>query len=68
MDKNIVLEKINQAIQILNEKNIDLWLIFVRESATLHDPSIDIVVGTNCTWQSAFMIVSEVNGDNKNIL
>lgn len=66
MDKSIIKEKISQAIEILNEKNIDLWLIFVRESATIHDPSIDIVVGTNCTWQSAFMI--NRNGDTTAIL
>ncbi|GAB6283555.1 MAG: Xaa-Pro peptidase family protein [Ignavibacterium sp.] len=58
---NIISEKIEQAIQILNEKDIDLWLTFVRESATNHDPIMDLIVGTNVTWQSAFLI--NKNGD-----
>lgn len=49
-------EKIKQAIDILNEKDIDMWLTFVRETETIHDPCIDIILGTNCTWQSAFII------------
>ncbi|MDD5765097.1 MAG: Xaa-Pro peptidase family protein [Candidatus Marinimicrobia bacterium] len=49
-------EKIKQAIEILEELNIDLWITFVRESETIHDPCLDMIVGTNCTWQSAFMV------------
>jgi Xaa-Pro aminopeptidase len=48
--------KIGQAVGILKELDIDVWLIFVRESAALHDPCIDLVVGANVTWQSAFLI------------
>ena len=55
MNKEIFKEKIEQAVKILNEKNIDMWMIFVRESSTIHDPSLDIVVGGNWTWQSAFI-------------
>jgi len=49
-------EKIKQAIEILKELNIDLWITFVRESETIHDPCLDMIVGTNCTWQSAFLV------------
>jgi Xaa-Pro aminopeptidase len=56
MRKDIVIEKINQAVALLDEFNIDLWLIFVRESFTNSDPSMEMVVGSNCTWQSAFLI------------
>ncbi len=52
----MVKEKINQAIEILKEKNIDLWLTFVRESHTLTDPCLPLILATHCTWQSAFMI------------
>jgi Xaa-Pro aminopeptidase len=48
--------KIEQAVGILGELDIDLWMTFVRESAGLHDPCIDLVVGGNVTWQSAFLI------------
>jgi len=56
MTNKIMDEKIKQAIKILNEKEIDLWLIFARESSIMQDPTIEIVVGKNCTWQSAFLI------------
>lgn len=52
----MIREKITQAARILDELNIDLWLIFVRESSTSKDPSVDLVVGTGYTWQSAFCI------------
>ena len=54
--QSIYKEKIQQAIQILNELNIDMWLTYVRETETIRDPSLDIILGTNCTWQSAFII------------
>ncbi|MCP4602430.1 MAG: aminopeptidase P family protein [Proteobacteria bacterium] len=52
----MIRDKIKQATGILNELEIDIWMTFVRESATLHDPCIDLVVGGNVTWQSAFII------------
>lgn len=55
MNKTIK-EKIEQAIQILEEKRIDMWLTFVRESSYIHDPVLDIISGTNVTWESAFII------------
>jgi Xaa-Pro aminopeptidase len=48
--------KIEQSIGILNELDIDAWMIFTRESANVHDPCIDLVVGGNVTWPSAFII------------
>jgi Xaa-Pro aminopeptidase len=66
MSKEMIKEKINQAISILKEKDVDMWLIFTRESSTIKDPSMDMVVGTNCTWQSAFIL--NKNGDTIAIL
>ena len=57
----MITEKITQAIDILKEKNIDAWLIFVRESHSLPDPSLELILGAHCTWQSAFFITT--NGD-----
>jgi Xaa-Pro aminopeptidase len=56
MDYGILKEKINQAVDILKEKNIDMWLTFVRESSVMTDPTMEMVVGTNSTWQAAFII------------
>jgi len=55
----MIKEKIKQAFDILKEEEIDCWLTFVRESSTTHDPAMDIVVGTNVTWHSAFIITAK---------
>jgi Xaa-Pro aminopeptidase len=52
----MIKEKIEQARGILKEEGIDLWLTFVRESEVTGDPSLDLILGANCTWHSAFMI------------
>lgn len=54
----MVREKIAQAVEILKEKNIDLWLTFVRESHTITDPCLPLILDASCTWQSAFLISS----------
>lgn len=55
----LLKEKVNQASVILTEKGIDLWLTFVRESSTNHDPALDLIFGSSCTWQSAFIITAK---------
>ncbi len=55
----MIKEKIDQAIRILKEKDVDLWLTFLRESETSHDPAIDLILGASCVWASAFMISSD---------
>ncbi len=56
MSNQIYKEKIKQAADILNEKDIDMWLTFVRESSIIHDPALDMIAGINLTWQSAIII------------
>ena len=57
----MVKEKIDQAIKILSEKNIDLWVTFVRESHALTDPCLPMILGAHCTPPSAF-IISKTGG------
>jgi Xaa-Pro aminopeptidase len=52
----LIREKIEQVPKILDELGLDCWMLFSRESATVHDPSFDLVVGTNVTWHSAFLL------------
>lgn len=54
--KEILKEKIEQGIDILKEKNIDMWITFVRESSTIKDPAMEIISNANCTWESALII------------
>jgi Xaa-Pro aminopeptidase len=57
-DRKIVLEKVDQAVQILQEKDVDLWLTFVRETSHMHDPSLSLILSPvlQVTWHSAFII------------
>ena len=66
MNEKIMQEKIEQAVDILNEKNIDMWMTFLRESSIITDPVIEIILGKNSTWESAFII--NKNGDTTAIV
>ena len=52
----MIREKIEQAFEILNELDIDMWLTFVRESHTMPDPAIELIVGQHVTWQTAWIL------------
>jgi Xaa-Pro aminopeptidase len=52
----MISAKIEQAVGILKELDLDAWMVFARESATVHDPCFDLVVGGNVTWASAFIL------------
>jgi hypothetical protein len=52
----LVREKLDQVPPILEEHDIDLWLTFVHETQVTPDPCMELIVGTHCTWQSAFLL------------
>jgi Xaa-Pro aminopeptidase len=53
----LIQEKVRQAIDILKEKDIDLWLIFVRETSVNSDPILPVIYGNETlTRQSALLM------------
>jgi Xaa-Pro aminopeptidase len=55
-ESTLIREKLDQVPAILEEQDIDLWLTFVHETQVTPDPCIELIVGTHCTWQSAFLL------------
>jgi Xaa-Pro aminopeptidase len=62
----LIKEKIEQAIGILKEFNIDCWITFTRESAMNGDPTLPFLVPADLTWHSALIITK--NGDTRAIV
>jgi Xaa-Pro aminopeptidase len=52
---DIVQEKIDQAIAILRELDIDVWMLFVRETGEMADPSYKMIAAGAAVWPSAFI-------------
>lgn len=48
-EKHVLME------QVLREKQINCYLIFVRETSAMKDPVIDLLVGGDVVWETAFI-------------
>ena len=55
-EQSLAREKLDQAVEILEEQDVDLWLTFVRETLLTPDPCLDLIAGTYCAWQGAFLV------------
>lgn len=52
----LIREKLNQAVELLNEYGLDCWITFVRESGIMRDPMMDFLCAADMTWHSAFIV------------
>ncbi len=59
MTHAIQREKLEQAVGILGEQDVDVWLTFARETSETPDPAFALIVGHQVTWQSAFIVTRD---------
>jgi Xaa-Pro aminopeptidase len=59
VDFSIQLEKIEQAVGILQEQDVDMWLTFVRETEHNADPALALISPSHVTWHTALIITRE---------
>ena len=52
----LIGEKIDQAVSILQELDLDCWLTFVRETSVTGDPMLSFLCPSSLTWHSAFLV------------
>jgi Xaa-Pro aminopeptidase len=52
---DMIKQKIEQAVGLLKEFDIDMWMVFVRETPMMADPVMPLVIGNDVTWQSFFI-------------
>jgi Xaa-Pro aminopeptidase len=53
---DLIAEKLNQVQGILNELNLDAWMVFVRESSHGGDAALSYIYDGSFTWQSALIV------------
>jgi Xaa-Pro aminopeptidase len=59
---SIIKEKHVQIPSIMKENAIDCWIVFVRETTANPDPVMNLVIGGDVVWESAF-IFSNTKGN-----
>ena len=56
---SLIQEKTNQASELVQEFGYDCWVTFVRESEINGDPVLNLILGFEVTWHSAFVFDSK---------
>jgi Xaa-Pro aminopeptidase len=57
---SLLRKKLDQAIALLNENQVDCWLAQLGQETWLHpDPIQQLVIGTSVSWPSAFLVTAK---------
>jgi Xaa-Pro aminopeptidase len=54
-----IVAKTDQAIEILKEKGIDVWVTYVRETIVNVDPTLELIFEGDLTWESALILTAD---------
>lgn len=54
--QTLVRGKLGQAEQLLEETELDCWLVFCRETSELPEPVVPLVLGSDVVWETALLL------------
>jgi Xaa-Pro aminopeptidase len=52
----LTAEKLDQAVSLVAQSGLDVWITFVRETAEFADPALSLILEGGLTWQTALMV------------
>lgn len=58
-DTTIVAEKLDQAVEVLNELDVDVWVTFGRETSDVAEPALPLVLDEAFVWPGMVLITSD---------
>lgn len=58
-DRDLVREKVEQSIDILEETDTDLWITFGRETTEIDEPCIPLLLGFDIVWPTAVLLTKD---------
>jgi Xaa-Pro aminopeptidase len=58
-ETKLVVAKLHQAAELLPAFDLDVWLVYVRETSLTRDPALDLIYPHALTWETAFFVTRQ---------